>query len=583
MCWSHNPLHISLLKHMFKAGLFSAVVTVSLVESYKWLSPDPGDETVKLLTQISRQLVNISNGIPLESIAPESSQPFKPTSSALMVNITWFGSIVLCLACSVFATLIQQRARRYLALTQGRGAPYERARLRTFMFNGLGRFKADQISQILSMALHLSILLYCVGLLGYIFSINTSIGFAALGYLLMFYFIYAILTVLPFFFFDCPYGTPFSALTWRLSQVFLLGYFATIRGIEDLFHEPLSTLWNRTYRHVGGSRGPAQWRETLKKRVNTHRQWFLDGLRRTIELRAAEGPQAVDANALEWTLTALVENNSDKEIENFAAWVPECFGTYSRSGAEEATLSLMSDQPPTNPVFGFRLRHLLKTCIPGTSDLTEEERKERKRRLRVSLKCLWYWVWAYNQNSVSLPSYFPLPSPDMTCRLQAERDPTARTIGRCFGALVAKKLAADVNSHHSSDVRVRDATLASLSAILGRTSMEVESFLSQPGAIGLVNIVSLTSSTLVTEKVPSEVLDLFRTTVDILLAEDFLTSLDAGLPQNLVDHFDETYSNARQLQAPDWLMDQLGRISEKLSVPVVSDARRAGGDLLDHV
>jgi len=115
--------------------------------------------------------------------------------------------------------------------------------------------------------------------------------------------------------------------------------------------------------------------------------------------------------------------------------------------------------------------------------------------------------------------------------------------------------------------------------------MEVETFLSQPGAIGLANIVSLTSSTLVTEKLPSEVLDLFRTTVDILLAEDFLTSLDAGLPQNLVDRFDETYSNARQLQAPDWLpvMDQLGRISVKLSVPVVSDAGRAGGDLLDHV
>src|SRR6266702_3294330 len=263
MCWSHNPLRISLFKQMFKAGLFSAVIAVSLVESYKWLSLDPP-------TLMSQQLFNISSGIPLKSITAESSEPFKPTTFVVLVNVAWFCSMMICLACSVGATLIQQWTRRYLALTQGRGAPYERARLRTFMFNGLGRFKADQISQVLAMAPHLSILLYCVGLLGYIFSINTSIGFAALGYLLMFYLIYATLTVLPFFFFYCPYGTPFSALTWRLSQVFLLGYFATIRGIEDLFHEPLSTLWNRTYRHVGGSRGPAQWRETLKKRVNTH-------------------------------------------------------------------------------------------------------------------------------------------------------------------------------------------------------------------------------------------------------------------------------------------------------------------------
>ncbi|KAI9447630.1 hypothetical protein H4582DRAFT_1841679 [Lactarius indigo] len=90
------------------AGLFTAVITVSLVESYKWLSPNPGDETVKLLAQ----LVNISSGIPIESTSAGSNQPFKPSTSALMVNATWFCSVVLCLGCSVFATLIQQQSRR---------------------------------------------------------------------------------------------------------------------------------------------------------------------------------------------------------------------------------------------------------------------------------------------------------------------------------------------------------------------------------------------------------------------------------------------------------------------------------------
>jgi len=322
----------------------------------------------------------------------------------------------------------------------------------------------------------------------------------------------------------------------------------------------------------------------LEKRVNKHKQWFLDGLQRSIELYATEAPQPVDANVLEWTFTALVENNnSDKEIENIAAWVPEFFDIYARSAASGATLPLTSDQPPTNPIFkfGFRLHHLLKTCIPGTSDLTEEE---RKRRLRVSLKCLWCWVKAYNQNSASLPSYFPLPNPDITRRLQAEEDPTAGMIGRCFGALVAKKLAADVSSDHSSDVRVRDAKLASLSAILGSTSTEVDTFLSQPGTIGLANIVSLTSSemnTLVTESVPPEVLYIFQTTVDILLAEDFLTSPDVELPPNLVASFHKTYSNARRSQVPYWLMVQLRQISERLSS--VSDPRRAGGILLGNV
>ena len=562
---------------MFKAGLFSAVIAVSLVESYKWLSLDPP-------TLISQQLFNISSGIPLKSITAESSEPFKPTTFVVLVNVAWFCSMMICLACSVGATLIQQWTRRYLALTQGRGAPYERARLRTFMFNGLRRFQLERILQLLAMSLHLSILLYAMGLLNFIFHINTSLGFVALGILLTLNLTYVIFTFLPFFFFDCPYDTPYSALAWRLSHAFLLGIFSTIRGIVDLFHQPLSTLWPWTYRHVSESRGPAQWREMLEKRVNTHRQWLLDGLRRTIELRAIEAPQAVDANALEWTFTALVENNSDKEIENIAAWVPEFFETYARSGASEAILPLMSDQPPTNPIFGFRLHYLLKTCILGTSALTEEE---RKRRLRACLKCLWCWVKAYNQNNqntVPLPSYFPLPNPDITRRLQAEEDPTAGMIGRCFGALVAKRLAADVNSRHSSDIRIRDAKLASLSAILGSTSTEVDTFLSQPGTIGLANIVSLTSSemnTLVTESVPPEVLYIFQTTVDILLAEDFLTSPDVELPPNLVASFHKTYSNARRSQVPYWLMVQLRQISEGLSL--VNDPRRAGGILLGNV
>ncbi|KAF8261541.1 hypothetical protein EI94DRAFT_1705451 [Lactarius quietus] len=76
------------------AGLFSAVIAISLVESYKWLSPDPSQEaadrlseTVTQLTRISQQLVNISYGIPLESIIAESSQPFKRTPLAVMKRL----------------------------------------------------------------------------------------------------------------------------------------------------------------------------------------------------------------------------------------------------------------------------------------------------------------------------------------------------------------------------------------------------------------------------------------------------------------------------------------------------------------
>jgi hypothetical protein len=566
----HDPLHNYPLTYVFKAGLFSAVGAVSLVESYKWLSPDSGDQTVELLnvtvnliTQLSQQLVNISQGIPVEDFTVESSEPFQQTFSALMVNIIWFSSIVICIGCAVFATLIQQWARRYLALTQGAGTPYERAQLRRFLSKGLKTFQAERIRQLLGMLMHLSLLLYSVGLIVFIFHIDRQLVFMAVGYISCCFLIYVIPTVLPFFFLNCPFNTPFTAITWRLYHLLMFGLFSIILGIVTLPHA-LLTLGHWSYRPVSGSRG---W---VKDRVDKHKREFLDGLRRTIKLRAK------DATSPECPPTDIVENNSEKEVEDFAIWVLEFFDTYARSGAEETILSLTSDQPSTNSIFCFRLHRLLKIYIVGTSALAEEQRRGR---LRVCLECLWYWARAYSQNSASLPFYFPLPNSDMIRRLQTEQDPTAAIIARCLCALVAKELAADINSRQSSDRCVRDTKLESLSAILGRTRTEMETFLRQPGAFGLANIVSLTSGvmkTLFTEEVSStELLSIFRATVDILSADDTLTSLNTDLPPNVVSSFHNAYANAQRPQTPDWLRRQLWPISERLFV--VSDVGRTGG------
>lgn len=564
--------------YLIFAGLFSAVVVISLVESYKWLSPDPAQETVDglketvtQLTQVSQQLFNMSYGMPLATITAENSQPFKRTVLAVMVNVIWFASVVICICCAVFATLIQQTARRYLALTQGCGTPYERARLRRFMFNGLRRFYAFRFFQLLGMSMHLSLLLYCVGLILFVFSIDRDLVSFSIFFLACSLLLYAAVTVLPFFFLDCPYVTPFTSPTWRLYHLLLLGIFSTIRVFAYLPHA-LLTLGPQTSRPLSWSR---RWRKMLKNQVDKRKQRLSDGLQRSVELNA------MDATPLERAPTDLVETYSDKEVKDFAAWVPEFFDTYARSGAEGAILPLMSDHPPAHTIFGSRLHHLLSIYVQGSSALTEEQ---RRRRLRVCLECLWCWAKAFSQNSESLPTYFPLPNPDMIRRLQTEQDPTASMIGRCFIALIAKKLAADVNSRHSSDGRVRDAKLELLSTILGTTRTELETFLSHSSAIDLANIVSLTSSVLKTlfteEAPPAEVLGIFRATVDILLADDSLTSLDANPPQNLVSSFRNIYSNAQQPQAPDWLSRQLWPISEKF---VVRDAQQAGGDITGQV
>ncbi|KAK0437157.1 hypothetical protein EV421DRAFT_1687178, partial [Armillaria borealis] len=80
------------------AGLYSAVVTVFLVESYKWLSADPVEA---LLSRISSQLDPGTNS---SSYKPS----YTPSSSDVAINAAWFSSLVLSLSAVLIAILVKQ-------------------------------------------------------------------------------------------------------------------------------------------------------------------------------------------------------------------------------------------------------------------------------------------------------------------------------------------------------------------------------------------------------------------------------------------------------------------------------------------
>ncbi|KAJ6555269.1 hypothetical protein B0H10DRAFT_1848001, partial [Mycena sp. CBHHK59/15] len=83
------------------AGLFSASLTAFLIESYKMRTPDSGDMTVLLLSQISQQLAAAANASAF-NIPPPTS--FKPPATSLVCNSLWFISLGLSLACVLIAT-----------------------------------------------------------------------------------------------------------------------------------------------------------------------------------------------------------------------------------------------------------------------------------------------------------------------------------------------------------------------------------------------------------------------------------------------------------------------------------------------
>jgi hypothetical protein len=403
---------------------------------------------------------------------------------------------------------MQQWARRYRELAQRRGAFHRRGRMRAYIFEGIDKFGMTQAVATMPTLLHISVFLFFAGLVDFLFPIYATVAYATLGCIMVLSLAYAVLTALPTIYFNCPYSTPLSGITWRISQFLVFVFLWIMLEIEGLFCKPLPEFWSLANEQVAKRHRLRMW---IDRQEWKHRKWFSQSLRKRAEISAYEAKSTVVTSALEWTLTALDE---EKEIEDFAARVPGFFDSRVVPDATSAVLSLMSHQPNTDPIFGSRLYDLLNTCMPGTPVLDETM---RKRRLRVCLNCLWYFGRAYNQPGVSqpLPSYF-LNSliPEISRRVQTEEDSALRVMGRCVVAMIINKLAADPESR---TIPINREALAYLLAILG-TEEDLWLSPTQPDAIALANAISFTFEIgdLVTQTVPSGVLDVVHQTLGIL-------------------------------------------------------------------
>ena len=420
---------------------------------------------------------------------------------------------------------MQQWARRYQELAQRRGAFHRRGRMRAYIFDGINRFKMARVVAAMPKLLHTSVFLFFAGVVDFLFPIYPTLAYATLGCIMAFALPYAILTILPNIHLNCPYGTPLSSVTWRISQLSVIIYLQIILKIRKSF----SQIWSLVNRQAHESQG-SKCTETLEKQVKIRQQWFSQGLLRSVELSAYRADSTVVTKALDWTLTALDE---DKEIEDFAARIPGFFNSRVVPDATLAVLSLMSHEPTADPIFGSRLCDLLKTCLPETSVLDEHTRKNR---LRVCLNCLWHFGRAYNQPGIyeSLPLYFSNALvPEITRRVQVEEDFGVRMMGRCFEALIVNKLAADLDSRVGS---VKCVELACLSLILGIKSHDTTLYLNQPNTVALANVISFSFEKIgtISNTFPSYALDVVQQTLDILSR-----SFSGSTTQSTGLHFDQ--------------------------------------------
>ncbi|KAH8991184.1 hypothetical protein EDB92DRAFT_1798420 [Lactarius akahatsu] len=205
-------------------GLFSSTVATFIALSYPNLQQDPNLTTQFLLSQISQQLSNTTAGDPGSAAGPSTQGYYVPPTSVVFINSVWFLSLVLSLTCALMATLLQQWARRYLQIVQRKYAPLHHARIHEFFSGGARRFGISEFAEVLPLLLLLSVFLFFAGLVVFAFRSNHTVAYFTVAIVGICALSYTAFTLMPLFFYDCPYHTPLTPIIRFSAQMVSLSF-----------------------------------------------------------------------------------------------------------------------------------------------------------------------------------------------------------------------------------------------------------------------------------------------------------------------------------------------------------------------
>ncbi|VDC02420.1 unnamed protein product [Peniophora sp. CBMAI 1063] len=215
-------------------GLFAATVAAFIIENYKSLSPDSGDQTVALLTQLLAVAANASNHAPIDAAhAIAVVEPFKAPPTAVVVNVLWFSSLLIALMCALLSTLIQEWSRDYVRDINRRRTLGESTRNRAFnhiyIRLGVDRYGMDRVVYWIIVLVHLAVFLFIGGLAVFLFPINDVVAGTTTGVLGSFLLLYLAASVSPLIDPSSPYRTPATYLFAALYFPFM----TTFRSLSD--------------------------------------------------------------------------------------------------------------------------------------------------------------------------------------------------------------------------------------------------------------------------------------------------------------------------------------------------------------
>lgn len=154
-----------------KAGLFSAVVTAFVIESYKRLQPDPNTDVVNLLSRIAARLDDPSNAT--GSAIPTQAH-FSPSQSAIRLNIFWFLSLVLSLTTVLLGIICLQWLREHQHY-QGT-TPKQSYAIFHMRAEALEKWHVPHIFTALPLLLQCALVLFFTGIVEFLLSLGSKVA-----------------------------------------------------------------------------------------------------------------------------------------------------------------------------------------------------------------------------------------------------------------------------------------------------------------------------------------------------------------------------------------------------------------------
>ncbi|KAG8694358.1 hypothetical protein FRC08_008544 [Ceratobasidium sp. 394] len=160
------------------ATLFSAILTAFIIESVKLLRQDQAEVAIAIGLTIAKSLQPIEQGVP-QVQSPIERPPFSAPLTARWISGLWFTALSLSLAAGVVAMLAKEWLTAFVASRPRPPRSYaltHQARLK-----GLKKWRTFHIIDLLPSMLHLSLLLFSLGLAIYLWTLDTAIAIAEIA------------------------------------------------------------------------------------------------------------------------------------------------------------------------------------------------------------------------------------------------------------------------------------------------------------------------------------------------------------------------------------------------------------------